>query len=132
MKTALRFTLVSLLALGVAACGNPSVSDIGTPAGDDDDDGGTPPPGPDPSVSITSSGTSLDLRDAKTLDFTVTGFNGFTGDVTVTANGLPPGVTANSATVTIATADGTAAGVLNLVSDNTLAAAATSTAAGSP
>ena len=120
MKTALRFSLVTLLALGVAACGSPTVSDIGAPAGDDDDDGGTPPPGPDPSVSITSSGTSLDLRDAKTLDFTVTGFNGFTGDVTVTASGLPAGVTANSAMVTIATANGTAAGSLNLTSDYTL------------
>lgn len=121
MKTALRFSIVTLLALGVAACGAPGVSDLGNaPAGDDDDDGGTPPPGADPSVSITSSGVTLEMRDAKNLDFTVTGHNGFTGPVTVTAAGLPAGVTANSTTVNIATANETVAGVLNLTSDHTL------------
>jgi len=116
-----------LAALGLAAgCGNPVVTTLGgQPSGDDTSSStpppSTPPPGSNASISVSPATFSIDLADTQNLTFTVTGFNGFSGDVTVTVASLPTGLSAATptTTVTIASANGTANGMIAIKSDNT-------------
>lgn len=113
---ALRFSVLTLAAM-LSACGAPSVSDLnGTtnpPVGDDDDDGTTPGT---PAVEISAAtAADIDLAATKLVPFTVTGLEGFTGDVTVSAVGLPAGVTAEDVVVTVAAEGTPVAGEISLV-----------------
>ena len=84
------------------------------------DDGGTEPT---PAIGITLSGNTLSVTQGQTGSMTVnlTRSGGFTGDVAVTVEGLPTGVTVTPASTTIGAA--ATSGVINL------AAAANATAA---
>jgi len=126
------FTLAAAVAF-LTACGATSVTDLNS-----DGNGGSTPtpeptataPGPNASFAITmdagSDLPSMDLRDTKDVSFTVQGFNGFSGAVTVTANGLPAGVVPNAPTqVVTLTQNGTAAGKFTLTTDNKLIGAGT-------
>ena len=126
-KKALGF--VGLAALGlVAGCGNPTVTTLdgssSNPTPSDTPPPSTPPPGPAMAIGLAlAPNFSLDLRDSKDVGFTVTSFNHFVGDVTVTITGLPAGLSAAnpSASVTL-TDNGTATGKITVKSDNTVIA----------
>ena len=66
------------------------------------------PTTPSPTVALSTSNSALDLTQASTASFTVTATRGggFTGDVTVTVEGLPTGVTASALTITSANSSG--------------------------
>jgi hypothetical protein len=79
----------------------------------------TTTPTPTPAIAFSASVSSLDLTQGGTANVavTVTRSGGFTGDVSVTVEGLPSGVTSSPLTITSANASGTV----------TLTAAATAT-----
>ena len=116
--------LTNLLILGVAAalagC-EPQITDLSKDGSPDREENPTPTPpeGGDPAVGIAAAATAtMGLREVNGLEFNLTGFNGFTGDVTVTATNLPAGVTASPVTVNVATPDVAVLGAVELVSDN--------------
>ena len=119
-------TMRSLLILGLAAvlagC-EAQVTDLSkddtTPIGDSDPEP-TPPPTEDPAVGIAAAGTfAIGLREIGGMNVNVTGFNGFTGDVTVTASNLPAGVTAAPVTVPVSASDVAVPATIEFVSVNT-------------
>lgn len=83
-----RSVALALTLLTVTACGG-------------SDDGGPTEPDPTPTVSITASPSSLEIQqgDDAEVTVTVTRGGGFTGAVTIAAQGLPNGVTAPAVTV---------------------------------
>jgi len=66
--------------------------------------GSPPPPPPSPSFTLSLSPSSVTLMQGgteQTVQVTVTGQNGFSGSVSVTASGLPTGVTVSPASLSI-------------------------------
>ena len=114
MRRARQFTFAPLLGIaliGLAACSG-------------GDGGGNPTPtNPTPTLALSASASALDLTQGLTASFTVsvTRGGGFTGDATVTVEGLPTGVSASALTITSASTSGTV----------TLTASATAVVAGS-
>lgn len=97
-----------------AACGTPSVSDVG---GNNNNNGTPTPtatstPSNQPSMAVSLANATIDsdigikTTDAAVpkIDFTVTPSNGFTGTVTVHVDNVPVGVKIADATVTISDA----------------------------
>lgn len=93
--------VLGLSAMLAAACGAPQVSDVnGGSLGDDDDENPTPTP-EGQFITVDATPSSIDLKDAKKIDFVVRGGAGFTGAVTVTLSNLPAGVSAALTTKTV-------------------------------
>ena len=119
MRTSLRASLITAAALALIGCGDPKVTDL--------DDGGTANPTPTPpagegasiGMSVTSASVEMNLADLQPVQFTVTGFNGFTGNVQITASNLPAGVTATPETVMISAPDAPVSGMIELSSTST-------------
>ena len=67
------------------------------------------PTTPTPTVALSTSASALDLTQGATASFsvTVTRSGGFSGDVTVSVEGLPAGVTASALTILSANSSGT-------------------------
>lgn len=115
----------SLLILGVAAvlagC-EAQVTDLSKDEGPSDPSNPepTPPPTEEMAVGIAAAGTfEIGLREIGGMNVNVTGFNGFTGDVTVTATNLPAGVTAAPVTVPVTASDVAVPATIEFVSVNT-------------
>ena len=123
----LSLTLAASVAL-LTACGAPSVTDLNSGNGSQSTptpDPTTTPPSASASFAITmdagSTAPSLELRESKDVTFTVQGFNGFSGVVTVTPAGLPAGVTTDvpSQALTVPL-NGTASSKFTLKTDSTV------------
>jgi hypothetical protein len=88
-----------LVVAALAACSGGCSSSNSTPT--------TPPP--TPAITISTSASSLDLTQGATatIPVIVTRSGGFTGDVAVTVEGLPTGVTASALIISSAISSGT-------------------------
>ncbi len=98
-----------LVLFALAGCG-------GDGGGGGDPVGPGPGPGdPTPAIAVSATPTTLNLEAGDSVQVTaqVTGSGGFSGSVTVSAEGLPPGVTAAQQTVQVA--GGSGSGTLRLV-----------------
>jgi hypothetical protein len=111
---ALRFALIPLLLLALVSCGG------GNSAGNTGNNGGgsTPPPPPGTfTLSLSPANVSLGQGGTQSVQVQTVPQNGFSGSITVTATGLPSGVTASPANL-----------VISAGSSGTLVLSATSTA----
>lgn len=117
---AMRSLLIVGMAVALAGC-EAQITDLSTDDEPlDSDPQPTPPPTEDPAVGIAAVGTfEIGLRDIGGMNVNVTGFNGFTGEVTVTATNLPAGVTAAPIIVPITAPDVAVPATIELVSVNT-------------
>src|SRR5215468_3385342 len=82
------WTFVLCMLLGLGGCGGG-----GTQSG--------PPPGPDFSLSVNPTSTSLNPGNSASVSLTANADNGFNSQVSVHISGLPAGVTVPSTSVTL-------------------------------
>ena len=112
-----RPTALGILCAILMGCGGGNTSNSGGGSG-----GTNPPPPPPPSFTVSLSTVAITLTpgEVQTIQVSVAGQSGFTGSVSVTVTGLPAGVTASPAALSLTPST---PGSLTLTASNSAAAA---------